>query len=334
MGEGDIALNSMLHPPIGASFPLKDYFGSTIILYPKTCDDVPELAGLGISAREIFRKYSLAEHCRVFRRNEAVEHVYVNSQEAQKYLVRGTPDYLGGFIHFYSQNEGMVPMDVKKVLTEGPQPMPQMEMAQNLDFAQYGQMLRMSEEGYRQQEILRIVRELPENSTIRRVLDVGCAAGLLGLAVIGDGENRSGVLLDQIPSQIIQSSVDAAGLGERVEIMQGNFLTDDLGGGYDLILAVSVMLFAKGDMASLMKKFFDALNPGGVLLVVSEGIAEDLSGPWDMMTGYLPYFLNGMDLAVRAGEVEAAARAAGFTKIESRTEQLCSGTQDILVIRK
>ena len=32
MGEGDIALNSMLHPPIGASFPLKDYFGSTIIL--------------------------------------------------------------------------------------------------------------------------------------------------------------------------------------------------------------------------------------------------------------------------------------------------------------
>lgn len=259
---------------------------------------------------------------------------YVNSQEAQKYLVRGTPDYLGGFIHFYGQNEGMVPMDVKKLLTEGPQPMPQMEMEQNLDFAQYGQMLRMSEEGYRQQEILRIVRELPENSMIRRVLDVGCAAGLLGLAVIGDGENRSGVLLDQIPSQIIQPSVDAAGLGERVKVMQGNFLTNDLGSGYDLILAVSVMLFAKGGMEPLMKKFFDALNPGGVLLVVSEGIAEDLSGPWDMMTGYLPYFLNGMDLAVRAGEVEAAARAAGFTKIESRTEQLCSGTQDILVIRK
>ena len=76
MGEGDIALNSMLHPPIGASFPLKDYFGSTIILYPQTCDDVPELTGLGISAREIFRKYGLAEHCRVFRRNESVEHVY------------------------------------------------------------------------------------------------------------------------------------------------------------------------------------------------------------------------------------------------------------------
>ena len=111
--------------------------------------------------------------------------------------------------------------------------------------------------------------------------------------------------------------------------MQGNFLTNDLGSGYDLILAVSVMLFAKGGMEPLMKKFFDALNPGGVLLVVSEGIAEDLSGPWDMMTGYLPYFLNGMDLAVRAGEVEAAV-----TKIESRTEQLCSGTQDILVIRK
>ena len=59
-----------------------------------------------------------------------------------RYLVKSSPEYLGGFILFYGQNEGMVPMDVKKLLAEGPQPMPQMEMEQNLDFAQYGQMLR------------------------------------------------------------------------------------------------------------------------------------------------------------------------------------------------
>lgn len=32
----------------------------------------------------------------------------------------------------------------------------------------------MSEEGCCQQEILRIVRALPENGSIRRVLDAGC----------------------------------------------------------------------------------------------------------------------------------------------------------------
>ena len=43
MGKGEIALNSMLHPSIGASISLKNYFGFTIILHPQTCNDVPEL---------------------------------------------------------------------------------------------------------------------------------------------------------------------------------------------------------------------------------------------------------------------------------------------------
>ncbi|MFB2022895.1 hypothetical protein ACEVJL_15755 [Pseudoflavonifractor sp. P01025] len=46
-------------------------------------------------------------------------------------------------------------------------------------------------------------------------------------------------------------------------------------------------------------------------LVVSEGGAEDPTGHWDMMKGDLPYFLNGMDLAVRAGEVETTTGRQG-----------------------
>lgn len=259
---------------------------------------------------------------------------YQNTEESQKYLVKGSPEYLGDFILFYGQNEGTIPMDVKKLLAEGPQPMPQMEMEQSLDFAQYGQMLRMSEEGYRQQEILRIVRTLPENNTLRRVLDVGCATGLLGLSVIGDAPERRGVLFDQIPPQIMQESVARMGLQDRAEVLQGNFLTDPVGVGYDLILAVSIMLFAKGNMEALLKKFYNALNPGGVLLIISEGIAPDFSEPWDMVTGYLPYYLNGMDMGVKKGEVPEAARKAGFTKVETRVETLCSGVQEIHVIRK
>ena len=31
-------------------------------------------------------------------------------------------------------------------------------------------------------------------------------------------------------------------------------------------------------MEALLKKFYNALNPGGVLLIISEGIAPDFSG--------------------------------------------------------
>ena len=43
MGEGDITLNSQMHPPIASSFPLNCFYGSTIILFPEVMKDVPEL---------------------------------------------------------------------------------------------------------------------------------------------------------------------------------------------------------------------------------------------------------------------------------------------------
>ena len=54
--------------------------------------------------------------------------------------------------------------------------------------------------------------------------------------------------------------------------------------------------------------------PFRLLYCASGGIrggAEDPTGHWDMMKGDLPYFLNGMDLAVRAGEVEPTTGRQG-----------------------
>ena len=256
---------------------------------------------------------------------------YRNTEEADRYLVKGKPEYLGGFLLFYGLNEGAVPMDVKALVTKGPQQPEQVE--QNLDFEQYGKVLREAQRGYRQEELLRLVRALPENKRIHRVLDMGCATGLLGLAVVGDEPERTGVLFDQIPPALIQESVDAAGLTARVEVKTGSFLTDGLGDGYDLILAIGVMLFAKGQLEPFLKKCRDALNPGGVLLVVGEGIEPDQTGPWDMVMGYLPYYLQGADMGVVRDEVAQAAKAAGFTGHEKHTELLCSGTQDVEVFR-
>lgn len=77
-------------------------------------------------------------------------------------------------------------MDVMSLRENRSWPMRQMEMEYDPDFAQHGQMHRLSEECYCQTEILRLDRALQENGIIRRVLDVGHAAGRMGLTVIGD----------------------------------------------------------------------------------------------------------------------------------------------------
>ena len=242
---------------------------------------------------------------------------YVNAPETGQYLVVSSEDYAGGFLTTYMQ-EGLAPLDVAKLVREGP-----------------GDAFRAAQRGCRQQEMLRIIRSLPENERLRNVLDIGCNAGLLGLAVIADMPERKGVLFDKPPLQpVIEGSIAQMGLTDRARAQGGDFLTDDLGGGYDLILAVSVMLFAKGDLPAFLKKLYDALAPGGIVVSIGEGIQTDFSGPWDMVMGYLPYWLQGMDLAVRKGEIEAAAKEAGFRETETRTGLLCSGTQDIVILRK
>ena len=62
--------------------------------------------------------------------------------------------------------------------------------------------------------------------------------------------------------------------------------------------------------------------------------AHNAFSTWDMVMGYLPYYFQGMDMGVLKNEVSDAAVRVGFTKCEKRTECLCSGTQDIDIIRK
>lgn len=76
LGEGDIALNSQLHPPVASSFPLKYFYGSTILLFPEIMKRGHELQAFQISAEKIIEKYSLQTECHVYRRNDEIEHVY------------------------------------------------------------------------------------------------------------------------------------------------------------------------------------------------------------------------------------------------------------------
>lgn len=75
LGEGDIAINSQLHPPVASSFPLKYYYGSTILLFPEIMKRGHELQAFQISAEKIVEKYSLNTECHVYRRNAEIEHL-------------------------------------------------------------------------------------------------------------------------------------------------------------------------------------------------------------------------------------------------------------------
>lgn len=258
---------------------------------------------------------------------------FSNMEETSKYLVKDKPQYMGDVLKFFCNNQGLNLGDVVLQVKEGPKPMEQ--TMQTMDFSSYGDAMRDAQSGIRQQELLDIIRSLPENKSINKILDLGCGAGCLGLSVIKDEPDRTGVLFD-LPCMhnLIEETVSLANMREKVVVMSGDFIKDDIGDGYDLIICSSIMLFLIVEGESFFSKLKSALNPNGVVICLNEGIEPDYSGPWDMVLGYLTFNFQGIPMGVIKGQVKNAAQAGGFDSIENRTVLLSTGTHDINILRK
>ncbi|HHU03033.1 MAG TPA: methyltransferase domain-containing protein [Christensenellaceae bacterium] len=257
---------------------------------------------------------------------------FCNMPETQKYLVKGKPAYMGSVLAFFCNNQGMNLGNVAQQVKEGPKPQEQTQ--QSMDFAAYGEAMRRAQSGIRQYELLEILRSLPEYKSIHKILDLGCGAGCLGIAVIQDVGNRKGVLFDRPDmQQLIEETVKLSNMQDSVSVKTGDFLEDDIGSGYDLILCSSIMLFAITGGANFFAKLKKALNPGGVVVCLNEGIEPDYSGPWDMILGYMAFNLQGMPIGVIKGQVADAAKAGGFHSVENRSVLLSTGMHDINILR-
>ena len=257
---------------------------------------------------------------------------FCNMPETSKYLVKSKPAYMGNVLTFFCNNQGMSLGNVAQQVKEGPKPQEQTQ--QSMDFAAYGDAMRDAQSGIRQYELLEILRSLPEYKSIHKILDLGCGAGCLGIAVIQDVSNRTGVLFDRPNMQsLIEESVKLSDMQDSISIKTGDFINDDIGSGYDLILCSSIMLFAITGGANFFAKLKKALNIGGVVVCLNEGIEADYSGPWDMILGYMAFNLQGMPIGVLKGQIADAAKSGGFHSAENRSVLLSTGMHDINILR-
>lgn len=257
---------------------------------------------------------------------------FCNMPETAKYLVKGKPTYMGSVLEFFCNNQGMSLGNVVQQVKEGPKPMEHLQ--KSMDFASYGKTMRDAQSGIRQYELLEILKSLPEYKSIHKMLDLGCGAGCLGIAVIQDVGNCTGVFFDRPEMQpLIEETIKLSNMQESISVKTGDFIKDDIGGEYDLIICSSIMLFAIAYGTNFFAKLKKALNPGGVVVCINEGIEPDYSGPWDMILGYMSFNLQGMPIGVIKGQVADAAKAGGFYSVENRSVLLSTGMHDINILR-
>ena len=105
-----------------------------------------------------------------------------------------------------------------------------------IQVADYPALMRRIIPGYDEQRDL-IVRLIPFNHDQRlRVLDLGCGPGLLAEQILDGFANAELTALD-LTSEMLEACRTRLGGRARVEYRSADFRTDELGSGYDVIVA-------------------------------------------------------------------------------------------------
>ncbi len=261
---------------------------------------------------------------------------FQNTPLADEFLVSGTPTFLGEYLKNTYPWYNVSPEIISRLVRAGPS-VSQMPVA--VESEELWESQARSSKNYQRagmvQIIVRIISSLPEYPAFTRMLDLGCGPGLMGIGVVLDHPTLHAVLYDQhAVATVAEESVREYGVGDRVSVRRGNYLTDPIGEEYDLILASMTLNFAPRDLDSMIAKLYGALRPGGILVTISDGLRDEGTKPESMVISMLKVNLSGRSFGMPEVRIAGAMLRAGFVQVRGRAIYSPVGELDCEIAKK
>jgi ubiquinone/menaquinone biosynthesis C-methylase UbiE len=173
----------------------------------------------------------------------------------------------------------------------------------------------------RARDAARLIPKVVDISSKRRMLDVGAGPGTYSIEWMKMYPWLTSTLVD-MPRvlEIAGNLARGAGVYDRCELKPGNFYDMDLGRGmYDLALVANILqMYGEDEARVLLGKVFDALSPGGMLIVHGYATDDSETKP----AGSAIFALSIAAVTEKGGAHRASdkirwMREAGFTNIGS-----------------
>jgi hypothetical protein len=259
---------------------------------------------------------------------------YRNSPIAQAFLVENSPTFLGRVFTVTKPDDQFL-QNLPKLVKEGPPPPP--EKAPFSEEALTKGIVIMADlerAGYAQ-EVMKLVVELPEFPSFRKMLDLGGGPGLIGMAIVDTHPKMRGVIFD-LPLVIKETKkfIQEYEMEDRMDVLGGDFNQDSIGEGYDLVLASGSLQFAV-DIDSVVKKVYDALNPSGIFISIFPfGQTHERTKPEVLVLELLSLALMGHETGIDQGYVVNSMLRIGFKTIHTRNLDTCLGPMELDIARK
>lgn len=236
---------------------------------------------------------------------QKVDNRFRNSYAAKQYLVEGKPEYQAGMMHSVNLWNSWSNL-TGSVKSGGPLKQNSIEERNEKWFIPF--IAAMHNRAF--SEAPSLIEEI-DLTNVKKVLDVGGGSGAYSMAFARAGENISATVFD-LPNVITMTEqyVRDAGLEEKVNTIPGDFNTDELPAGYDLVfLSAIIHMNSPEQNISLIKKACNALNRGG-RVVISDFIMDDNR----IIPLFGAFFALNMLVNTKAGDTYTESEIKGWFK--------------------
>mgnify|MGYP002477360611 CR=1 FL=1 len=278
----------------------------------KTAKEVAQVLKYNVRNLDIFLR-SLASIGLVdYRKNK-----YKNTESTNLFLNANSSNYIGDAILF--REEMMSLKNLEDRIINGPNRKNQAN-TELFDFYRLAEVSRNEMYHGRVQNALYVTSTLFTKEDEFKVLDLGGGSGTLALEIVKKYPCAKAVVFEhptvaKLPKKLIKEEK----LESRVQVIEGDFNTDNIGESYNLIIASGVMDFAHEHLESLTAKLYDSLEKNGGLYIVTHGVNKDYLFPKKAVVGWLSGRLNGSDALIDEDTIIKAILQKGF--IEKKMEE-------------
>jgi 2-polyprenyl-3-methyl-5-hydroxy-6-metoxy-1,4-benzoquinol methylase len=240
--------------------------------------------------------------------------LFSNTAEADHYLVRGRPAYLGGLQDLTSNNWRRMLRAAETVRAGGPQAKLDYHTTSQNDLVALFRGLYPAAVADAHKLMKRF-----DFSTFDSLLDVGGGSGALAIAIAQANPHLKATVLE-LPSvaPITRQFIDEANISDRVAIFASDAIHDSPHGSYDVVVARHVtQVLSEKDSRALLSNLAMVLKPGGMIHLIG-WILDDSRMTPENIVGYnlilLTAYQDGQ--AYTEQEYHEWLAEAGFTAFE------------------
>jgi 8-O-methyltransferase len=242
---------------------------------------------------------------------------YRNAQGADRHLVRGLPGYVGGFLQGSDINLYPVYGRLADALRTG-KPQADGDFLGLLDNEEaLGHFVGMMD-GLTGQFADELVNAL-DWTQYRSVLDIGGCRGNVATRIVGTSPGLVGHVFDMPQLEpFFHEKMAETGLAHRIQFHPGNFFTDPLPVADVMQYGHILSDWAPEQREFLVSKAFDALPPGGLLLIYDRMLTGGIEDVENVVASLNMLLVTEGGGEYTVGEISDVARTAGFDEITHR----------------